>query len=273
MLILVYDTETTGIPDWKEPSESPQQPHLVEIAAILIDTTTLAVRDFFSAIIRPDGWSWDENDEAFKAHGITMEQALAEGIPEADALAQYLAMWKQADLRVGHNESFDARLLRIAIKRYGHGAHPPLDSQEARDELADRFKPAPAYCTMNTSKAVMKIPATPAMIRSGKGKWFKPPNLNEAHRHFFGRPHDNAHRALSDAEACARIYLALTQPSVPIPYCLLPAEPVSDGVHTAAEQAFAQGQTVTEAGTITDEAYDGIQSGADRTTSGAIGQP
>lgn len=258
MLILAYDTETTGLPVWNEPSEGPNQPHLVEIAALLIDTDTLSVRDAFSAIIRPDGWSWDENDEAFKAHGITMEQALAEGIPEADALAQYMALWLQADQRVGHNESFDQRILRIAIKRYGYGETSPLDSQEARDELADRFKAAPSYCTMNTAKAIMKLPATPAMVRSGKGKWFKPPNLNEAHQHFFGRPHEGAHRAGADTDACARLYFALTDPSRELPENLWPPQPVADlakmdefaaagaatgeGVHDEAEQAFAQAQ-------------------------------
>lgn len=28
-LALVYDTETTGLPDWHQPSDAPQQPHLV----------------------------------------------------------------------------------------------------------------------------------------------------------------------------------------------------------------------------------------------------
>lgn len=248
MLILPYDTETTGMPVWKEPSEHPDQPHLVEIAALLVDEETMAVRDVFSAIIRPDGWKWDENDEAFKAHGITFEQAMDTGIPEARAVEQFIAMHEQANIRVAHNESFDARILRIALKRYGL---PMLTTQEQRDALADRYKAAPAYCTCNHAKPIMRLPATAKMRATGRGSWFKPPNLDEAHQHFFQRPHEGAHRALADADACGRLYLAMIgaqgipehllgpapaaelplPTSEPIPDCPQPETPIGEVVY------------------------------------------
>lgn len=215
MKVLGYDTETTGLPDWKQPSEAPHQPHLVELAAILFDTDTLAVHDHFTALIRPNGWTWDANDEAFQTHGITFERAMDEGIDEADALAQFHALHNSAELRVGHNESFDARLLRIAIKRYGYGlAGDATLTQDERDNIADLFKARPAYCTCNAAKPIIKLPPTPKMLANPRFRnGFKAPNLDEAHRHFFGRPHEGAHRAMADADAAARLYLALTQPA------------------------------------------------------------
>lgn len=208
MKILAFDTETTGIPDWNQPSEAPQQPHLVEIAALLYDSTTEV--DRFHTIIRPDGWEIPE--EVSKIHGITTERALDEGIPEPEAVARFLAMHALADLRVAHNEAFDQRILRIALKRYGNGASGwDMLTQEERDAIADAFKAAPAYCTSNKAKLLMKLPPTEKMLASPRFRnSYKQPNLQEAHQHFLGRTFDGAHNALADAEACARVYFALT---------------------------------------------------------------
>lgn len=206
--ILVYDTETTGLPDWKQPSEAEHQPHLVEVAALLFDAATRELVDSVHTLIRPDGWEIPA--ETIEVHGITMERAAAEGIAEPEALATFLALHARADLRVAHNESFDARLMRIALKRYGDGK-PDWErfTQQAKDEIADEFKARLAYCTCNSAKPIMKLPATAAMQRSGKGHWFKPPNLQEAHEYFLGDKFEGAHSALADAHACARVYFAL----------------------------------------------------------------
>lgn len=49
--ILFYDTETTGLPDWKSPSESETQPHLVQLAAILANADTRQVISTLDLII------------------------------------------------------------------------------------------------------------------------------------------------------------------------------------------------------------------------------
>jgi DNA polymerase-3 subunit epsilon len=207
MLIIVYDTETTGLPDWKEPSESPQQPHIVELAALLYDADKESLVESLHTLVKPDGWTIPEDMTVI--HGITNERATAEGRPEADVVADFLALHRRADLRVAHNESFDARILRIGIKRYGAG-----QTQEERDVIADAFKVAPAYCTCNKAKPIIRLPATEAMRRSGKGHWYKPPNLQEAHQHFLGETFEGAHSALADAEACARVYFAMQKAKV-----------------------------------------------------------
>lgn len=192
-MILVYDTETTGLPLFRQPSDHRDQPHLVEIAGLLYDDDKLV--DAFEAIIRPDGWF--SGPEALAAHGITHERAMDEGIAEADALAGILALQARALLRVAHNESFDQRIVRIAIKRY-------------RDETTAReWEAAPTFCTCNAATPLCQLPPTPKMIAARLGKRFKNPNLAEALHHFTGETHVDAHRARSDAEACARIYFAM----------------------------------------------------------------
>jgi DNA polymerase III subunit epsilon len=187
MLIMAFDCETTGIPDYKQPSEMPHQPHIVELAALLFDDATGELLEQMHAIVRPDGWEISEETTAI--HGITTERAMDEGRPEAEVLAEFLALHSRCALRVAHNEDFDQRIVRIAIKRLGAGA-----TQEERDAIADAFKAAPKYCTMKADAKARGV------------KW---PKLIDAYKHHTGRELENAHSALFDARACAEVYFAM----------------------------------------------------------------
>jgi DNA polymerase-3 subunit epsilon len=212
MLINVWDTETTGLPLFNDPSEDPRQPHIVELAAILIDDKTREEKGLVHYIVRPDGWTIP--DEVAAIHGITQERAMDEGIPEWKVIREFHELNNQADLRVAHNGQFDDRIMRIAIKRFGKGysdVTEPEYTQDFKDELADAFKSRPSYCTMKNSTNILNLPATPAMIKSGRGSWKKQPSLAEAYKHFFGEEMEGAHSALFDARNCAKIYFALTQ--------------------------------------------------------------
>jgi DNA polymerase III epsilon subunit-like protein len=192
----IWDTETTGIPDWSAPSDAEHQPHLVEIAALLCDAKG-AIIDQFTAIIRPAGWIIP--DDVAAIHGITTERAMDEGIPEAEAVDAFLALHAQADLRVAHGANFDNRIMRIAISRY-HGK-----------ACADIFKAGDSYCTAQNSRGVLNLPKK------------KMPALAEAHKHFTGLDLVDAHRAMPDALACARVYFALQGITMPEAGAQLPA--------------------------------------------------
>ena len=90
MRALFYDTETTGLPDWHQPSDGPQQPHIVQLAACLVDLDTRETIDSMDMIIRPDGWVIP--DDVAEVHGITTERATAEGCNEHDVLMKFLRM-------------------------------------------------------------------------------------------------------------------------------------------------------------------------------------
>ena len=218
MLINVWDTETTGLPLFNDPSEDPRQPHIVELAAILIDDKTREEKGLVHYIVRPDGWTIPA--EVAAIHGITQERAMDEGIPEWKVIREFHELNQQADLRVAHNGQFDDRIMRIGIKRFGDGCTDNVSvgleawrgyTQEYKDDLADAFKSRPSYCTMKNSTNILNLPATPAMVKSGRGSWKKQPSLAEAYRHFFGEELQVAHSALYDARNCAKIYFALTQ--------------------------------------------------------------
>lgn len=206
-LALFYDTETTGLPLFSEPSEDPRQPHIVQLGAALVDLDTRMVLSSLDVIVKPDGWEIPAEVSAI--HGITTEIALDVGVPEADAVGMLMAMWDQAACRIGHNEQFDARIVRIALMR-----HFPTAENEA--VVADQWKAGKAECTQRIATPILKLPPTEKMKRAGFLK-HKSANLSEAYLHFTGKPLDGAHSAMVDVRACIDVYFAATAPAQPEP--------------------------------------------------------
>jgi DNA polymerase-3 subunit epsilon len=177
-MTLFLDTETTGIPLYGERSTHPNQPHLVEIAGILVDHDWKVV-DTYHAIIRPMGWNIPQNVTAI--HGITEAMATENGILEDQALAGFFALAQRANLRVAYNEQFDARILRIAALR-----HDP--------SKADWWANMPSQCAMRLTQNLI----------GGKV-----PTLYESHQVILGRQMKRQHTALGDAQACMDVFKAL----------------------------------------------------------------
>lgn len=191
---LFYDFETTGFPDWKAPSGADHQPHIVQAAAVLADPDSGEVISSFDLIARPDGW--DIPEEVSEIHGITTEIALERGVPEELIVQLFFRMWLKCDQRIAHNESFDARIMRIALKRFNDFG-PNAD---------DAWKDGAKFCTCNSAKPLVKCPPTEKMIAAGRGKSFKPPNLGEAYLAATGLKFENAHSAMPDVLACKTVY-------------------------------------------------------------------
>ncbi|OVE46720.1 3'-5' exonuclease [Chromobacterium violaceum] len=192
--ILFYDTETTGLPQWKLPSDDPLQPHITQLAAELVDEDTGDVLDSMDVLIQPDGWTIP--DDVAELTGITTERAAEFGVPLAQAMDSFLNLWAQVGLRVGHNEPFDARMVRIELMRViGEGA-------------ADAWKEGAAFCTCSNSTKLVNLPPTERMLAAGK-KNAKPPNLAEAFEFFTGRKLEGAHNAMVDVAGCRAVYFGI----------------------------------------------------------------
>lgn len=208
-LKLFYDFETTGLPLYSEPSGDPRQPHITEIGARLIDVGTASaprntIISTLSVIVKPEGWVIP--DDVVALNGITTEFAQQVGIPEKLAIEMLLAMWHAANERVAHNEPFDCRIGRIAIKRLLQD-----------DALADEWKAAPAYCTATQATNLVQVP-------KAMGNGWKRPTLGEAFRHFSHRDHVDAHRALPDVDASIAVYLGIRSAETPAAGSVVDAE-------------------------------------------------
>ena len=211
--ILFFDTETTGLPLFKEPSGSEGQPHMVELAGLRYTQEGVLV-GAVSQIIKPEGWVIPQ--ETIDVHGITNEIAHEKGSSEVLSLAAFMALYEGCSLRVAHNLNFDNRIIRIALMRY------------AGEEEANAFKALPGECTALLSKPVCKLPPTEAMKRSSFKNNYKTPTLAEAFKFLSGgKELGTQHRAFDDAQACARVYFMLKgirMPEFPDDVCALREE-------------------------------------------------
>lgn len=182
-LALIWDTETTGIPDWKIPSEDATQPHMVQLAAVLVDVDTAKVVQSMDVIIRPDGW--DITPELTEIHGLAHEYAMDVGVSEKMALEMFLELWNGRQ-RIAFNTTFDNRIIRIATKRY------------CAEDVIDRWhagKQGEEWVCM--------------MMAARKAMGGKQPTLAEAYQHIIGADLQDAHTAMGDTRACMDIFFAL----------------------------------------------------------------
>ena len=194
---LFYDTETTGFPLWREPSDHPDQPHLVQLAAHLVDMEKRKIIQSMDLIVRPDEWIIPDDVSAI--HGITTEYAKAVGIREDIVLDLFADLHDKCGVRIAHNESFDSRIIRIGMKRhFGH-----FD-----EEISEKFKAGTSECTCIMSTPVVKCPPTEKM-KAKNMRCYKKANLQEAYKYFFGEEFDNAHSAIADVSACMSVYFAI----------------------------------------------------------------
>lgn len=190
-MIVVYDTETTGLVNMKLPVSHASQPHLVQLGILVLGDDGTE-RGMIDLIVKPDGYTIPK--QASDVHGITQDIAETYGVPLQVAVGVFVNLRARASLLVGHNEEFDRFVMNVAIHRTGRTpSHPG----------PNRF-----YCTKNESTLLVNLPPTERMLRAGFNKP-KAPTLTELTRFLFNEELEGAHSAIVDCRACARAYLEL----------------------------------------------------------------
>jgi DNA polymerase III epsilon subunit-like protein len=183
-MYLFFDTETTGLPTGPA-SAYHKWPRLIQIAWLLIDENK-EIKSKNSFIIKPEGYEIPKR--VIKIHGITMNRALEEGVAMDYALHRFLGDVNFAELLVAHNIAYDYGVIRGEL---------------LRKKIPDFLRGYSQFCTM-TSKPVLDYCKS---FRANGSR--QCPSLSELYFLLFGEKLDNAHDALTDAEACANCYFEL----------------------------------------------------------------
>ena len=197
MLYCFFDSETTGLPNFSVQAENhTEHPGIAQLAAALVDDSRKLVASMNVIINQPEGIII--SDEAVAVHGITRGMMTESGISGKLAMRMFLELVNKADTIVGHNASFDKKMVRTDLHRHGFGEH------------AEAFRAKPTECTMKLADPIMKMAPTQRMLAAGFTK-SKPPKLEEAYEHFMGKPMENAHDAWADVKATIDVFFAVKE--------------------------------------------------------------
>jgi DNA polymerase III subunit epsilon len=156
-----YDTETTGLPNFKTGPGHDSWPDVVQFAGKIVNLQTRETEGALHCYVVPHK---DLDEKAAEVNGLNLERLQEIGVSRRYLCAAYDGMVKTTHLTICHNRSFDDAVMQTAYMR--EGLVPRQDK---------------GFCTKDASTNICKVPKKP---RASDGRQFggnKWPTLTEAH--------------------------------------------------------------------------------------------
>jgi len=200
MKILVFDTETTGLQE-KGASiyEKSRWPYIIQLSYILYDISNN------STFIKNNYIKLDNSivisQESFNIHNISRDILDSQGINIVDALKEFNNYLKLCDIVVGHNISFDKRL--IFVECFRHNICQNFTQFKNNQQIHKS-----EFCTMKNTTEFCKL----ERLGVSNKVYNKQPKLSELYSLLF--PNDpipnDLHNSLIDVAMTLRCYLKYT---------------------------------------------------------------
>jgi DNA polymerase III epsilon subunit-like protein len=180
MNIMILDTETTGFPASRDPTEIYKfnNARLIELGYIIYDSTGKKIKEYDS-LVKPNNFVINNTH----IHGISQQDAISKGQPIEQVLNELSTDLDKIDAFVCHNISFDMNIILS-------------ESHRAKIlDLVKKIESKEKLCTMEMGKKFMKLNKSPKLI--------------ELYKFLFNKDFIQEHRALSDCVACADCYFSM----------------------------------------------------------------
>jgi DNA polymerase III epsilon subunit-like protein len=212
MKVLVFDTETSGLPKAKAISENTLNlwPHILQFSYVIYDTVLNDIIEINDNIVKVSEDVFIAED-SIKVHGITNEYSDENGIPIDDIFNDFFYHLLNVDLLVGHNVSFDINMVRVELCRMIYQNMAKKDSKSenilnlCKYNLNLLVNSKNICCTLQDSIELCKIEAIDKYGRP----YFKYPKLAELHQKLFETVPNNLHNSLNDILVTLRCYVKM----------------------------------------------------------------
>ena len=205
MKLLVFDTETTGLPPKSKTlkyEELHLWPYVVQFSYVIYDTDTQRIIKVKDNIIHIP---IEMGQEVIDIHGITNEMARTSTCVIDDSLQEFYQDYLKVDQLIAHNFQFDWNMIQVELMRLIREKSFQEDTYLSILKSIQETSSEKIYCTMANSTAICDL-----KMRSKFGKEFvKFPKLSELHFKLFGLVPRDLHNALNDVVICLRCYYKL----------------------------------------------------------------
>lgn len=207
MRILVFDTETTGLPETRyiSPDTLHLWPHIVQFSYIIYDLSINDIIESKNYIIK-----LSENilipTESSNIHGITNEISQKSGITINEVINEFFYHLRNVDKLIGHNIEFDINMLKVELLRIiNKNLSSPEQIKLYKYDLHYLTNYKNICCTLKDSIEFCNI----QLINKLGKPYLKYPKLIELHEKLFNTLPNNLHNSFNDILVTLRCFMKL----------------------------------------------------------------
>ena len=188
MKILVFDTETTGLPERNASIKDTEKwPYIIQLSFICFDTSNNNIIKKYDNYIKIKS-TIELTDEIKKLTNID-ETNIENGVPIKEALTEFNKYMNISNLIVAHNVSFDKRVIMVECFRN------KIKQQFVKFNYNKQIR-IDEYLTMKNNRHLFENKKYPKLI--------------ELHKKIFDEDVNNLHNSFVDILVTLRCYIKIT---------------------------------------------------------------
>ncbi len=205
-LVLVFDTETTGLFPKNNDSQKKEYPYITQLSFVVYDVKEKKIVHSYNQYIKQPE-DTDYSSQAFKITKITKEMC-DNGVLITDALNEFYKYYMNVKHIVAHNLDFDKQMIELEILRHFEDLkiNSAADIWVLFNSTFNKLWNIETHCSMYMGKYVCKLPNVNSTHKNNN---YKLPKLVELHQYLFKKTPIDLHDAYKDCLVCLKCFVKM----------------------------------------------------------------